>query len=365
MARSENTRKKKIVRKDGVEQTYNVKDGGDANAEQRGDTASSAAGIIVDIDGCLSPDSALGQTEARSYDDVSAMSSSTVMGALIADLDAGIEAGEHRSELGEQWDRMSSANRSVYDYMDQQLEKKELQAGQKNRFPIYRAHDENIDKLESLADDAMTFADMRGDEKGKEGLQELLDEWRSERNTAQAMLAGFTYEQATTVTGKGARRIAGCKPDDTVANKLAANGLSMTGARNALKLDGDPAAPKPQTAQPSPEPKPEREPEPAPAGDTRIPMDPETTLQTIGGGNLMAISGGRKEAIRNDEGELVGLKLKVANGYSVDVVLDASDTYTVTRRWRDKNKGEMSGVHAEELGEVAYQASCYVNVDFG
>jgi hypothetical protein len=88
-------------------------------------------------------------------------------------------------------------------------------------------------------------------------------------------------------------------------------------------------------------------------------MNYQETLQQIGRMNLLAISGGRAKA--GADGELI---LPVAHGYSVAIILDASDTYTVQRRWRDKIKGERSGIYFDEVGEQAYQASCYVNVDF-
>lgn len=53
-------------------------------------------------------------------------------------------------------------------------------------------------------------------------------------NVADAMTAGFTYEEATRETGFGQRRNPACKPVDTIANKLAAGALSVAGARNIL-----------------------------------------------------------------------------------------------------------------------------------
>lgn len=91
-------------------------------------------------------------------------------------------------------------------------------------------------------------------------------------------------------------------------------------------------------------------------------MDITTTLNQIGRMNVLAISGGR---VRQDGDTLV---LPVGHGYSVEVDLDlGSDTYTVRRMFRrgDKAfpKGERTYVYCDELGEVAYQASCYNNGD--
>jgi hypothetical protein len=83
----------------------------------------------------------------------------------------------------------------------------------------------------------------------------------------------------------------------------------------------------------------------------------------IGHGNLFAISGGRWDA------RPTGVTLPVDCGYSVTVDLDASDTYVVRRVFkrgdRECVKGERSDVYCDEVGEVAYKASCFRNVEFG
>lgn len=88
-------------------------------------------------------------------------------------------------------------------------------------------------------------------------------------------------------------------------------------------------------------------------------QDFATTLSQIGKGNFLAISGGR---IRRNGDTLV---LPVAQGYSVEIDLDPSDTYTVrrvlTRSGVRKVKAEVSNVYCEEVGEVAYRASCYLD----
>lgn len=80
--------------------------------------------------------------------------------------------------------------------------------------------------------------------------------------------------------------------------------------------------------------------------------------------NLAAISGGR--ASLDADGNLA---LPVGKGYSVEISLDPSDTYTVRRVFKRAGKkwvkGEQQDVYCDEVGEVAYQASCYVNVEFG
>ena len=86
--------------------------------------------------------------------------------------------------------------------------------------------------------------------------------------------------------------------------------------------------------------------------------DHSTTLSQIGRMNVLAISGGR---IRSDGETLV---LPVGSGYTVEVDLDeGSDTYTVRRVFnrggKRFEKGEQTYVYCDEIGEVAYRASCY------
>ena len=83
-------------------------------------------------------------------------------------------------------------------------------------------------------------------------------------------------------------------------------------------------------------------------------------INQIGKGHLFAISGGRAQF--SSEGALV---LKVANGYAVRIVLEGNDTYTVQRVFRNRVKAAAFNVYADEVGEVAYVASCYFNRDFG
>lgn len=88
-------------------------------------------------------------------------------------------------------------------------------------------------------------------------------------------------------------------------------------------------------------------------------QDTATTLGQIGRGNVLAISGGRAHLAG---GTLV---LPVAHGYRVEVDLAANDTYTVRRVFvrgaRRFVKGERTDVYCDELGEVAYRASCYLD----
>ena len=57
------------------------------------------------------------------------------------------------------------------------------------------------------------------------------------------------------------------------------------------------------------------------------------------------------------------LILPVAHGYTVEIDLALNDTYTVrrvfTRAGKRFVKATVTGVYFDQIGEVAYQASCY------
>ena len=86
-------------------------------------------------------------------------------------------------------------------------------------------------------------------------------------------------------------------------------------------------------------------------------------IKQIGTRNMMAISGLRATATEN------GVLLPVGQGYKVQVELEADDTYTVSRLFvrggKVKEMGRESMVYADQVGDSAYRASCFVNVEFG
>jgi len=101
-------------------------------------------------------------------------------------------------------------------------------------------------------------------------------------------------------------------------------------------------------------------------------LSPVILLQQIGLMNILAISGGRKSVIfhTDSEGETypIGVALPVGQGRSVEVTLDWDDTYRVRRVRKvvaGKAKGsevveaEQTSVYCDEVGEVAYQHSCW------
>ena len=100
---------------------------------------------------------------------------------------------------------------------------------------------------------------------------------------------------------------------------------------------------------------------------TGRPFDENELISQIGRMNVFAISGGRVGVIVNDEGETVEIHLPVSNGYSVSIKLGWDDTYTVSRQFVRKgtvsDKGTIEGVYCTEIGEVAYQASCFRSND--
>jgi len=91
--------------------------------------------------------------------------------------------------------------------------------------------------------------------------------------------------------------------------------------------------------------------------------DAKTIIQQIGKMNVLAISGGRVEVRKT------GITLPVGQGYSVEIDLNFMDLYDVkrvyTKAGERKVKGIVTDVYATEIGEIAYQASCFVNVEFG
>lgn len=97
-------------------------------------------------------------------------------------------------------------------------------------------------------------------------------------------------------------------------------------------------------------------------------FNPKELLNQIGIMNVFAISGGRWTAITNEEGECVEVILPVGKGYRVAITLGFNDTYTVRREFirgaKVFSKGVQRDVYCEEIGEVAYKASCFVNVSF-
>ena len=103
----------------------------------------------------------------------------------------------------------------------------------------------------------------------------------------------------------------------------------------------------------------------------------EVLQNQIGLWNIGAISGGRvyiDGATYNEEyGTTQQVELPVAYGYRVRITLGWDDTYTVSRvivkntkkGISEVIKGTVEGVYCENVGEVAYKASCFRNVQFG
>jgi hypothetical protein len=91
--------------------------------------------------------------------------------------------------------------------------------------------------------------------------------------------------------------------------------------------------------------------------------DTQTIVEQIGRMNILAISGGR--VMRRD----TGVTLPVGAGYSVTVDYDWGDDYVVRRVFKRGAKvwikGEQRGVYCDEVGEVAYRASCFRNGPWG
>jgi kynurenine formamidase len=95
---------------------------------------------------------------------------------------------------------------------------------------------------------------------------------------------------------------------------------------------------------------------------TGRPFDENELIAQIGVGNVLAISGGRVGVI-TENGETVGVEMPVSNGYWVVISLGWDDTWTVSRQYVRNgvasDKGTLEGVYADQVGEIAYRASCF------
>jgi hypothetical protein len=101
---------------------------------------------------------------------------------------------------------------------------------------------------------------------------------------------------------------------------------------------------------------------------TGRPFNEDELIKQIGQMNIYAISGGRVGVVK-DKGETIEVELPCGAGYRVSIALGWNDTYTVTRQYVRKGtvfiKGVVEGVYCTEIGEVAYQAACWRNREFG
>lgn len=100
--------------------------------------------------------------------------------------------------------------------------------------------------------------------------------------------------------------------------------------------------------------------------------DAAEIIRQVGKWNLLAISGGKwgvlYEFVDNVTFYPIGAWLPCGAARMVEITLDFDDTYRVRRvrritRGAQKNGGiiefEQTGVYCDEVGEVAYRASCW------
>jgi hypothetical protein len=90
----------------------------------------------------------------------------------------------------------------------------------------------------------------------------------------------------------------------------------------------------------------------------------KTMLKQIGAGNVMAICGGRYER----SGPL-SVRMQVGQGYYVEVTyVEGHDWYRVERQYKRNGtfhvKGAVEPVYCDQLGDIAYRASCFHNGPF-
>jgi hypothetical protein len=101
---------------------------------------------------------------------------------------------------------------------------------------------------------------------------------------------------------------------------------------------------------------------------TGRPFNEDELIAQIGHMNILAISGGRVYVSKHIN-ETVGIDLPCGAGYRVSIQLGWNDEWTVTRQFVRKgvvfNKGTIEGVLCDNIGEVAYKASCFRSYEFG
>ena len=107
------------------------------------------------------------------------------------------------------------------------------------------------------------------------------------------------------------------------------------------------------------------------------PFNAKELERQIGIGNIFAISGGRVyidgSTYDAEYQTTEQVDLPVAYGYRVRITLGWDDTWTVQRvivkntknGIKETIKGTVTGVYFDEVGETAYKASCFQNVEFG
>ena len=102
--------------------------------------------------------------------------------------------------------------------------------------------------------------------------------------------------------------------------------------------------------------------------DIGRPFNEDELIAQLGKMTFFAICGG-KFAIWQPEGETVEADFWCGNGYRVRITLGWDDTWTVQRIFVRKDqvsiKGEMKGVYADQVSDIAYKASCYRSYEFG
>jgi len=102
--------------------------------------------------------------------------------------------------------------------------------------------------------------------------------------------------------------------------------------------------------------------------DIGRPFNEDELIAQLGKMTFFAICGG-KFSIWQPEGETVEADFWSGNGYRVRITLGWDDTWTVQRIFVRKGqvsiKGEMKGVYADQVSDIAYKASCYRSYEFG
>lgn len=98
------------------------------------------------------------------------------------------------------------------------------------------------------------------------------------------------------------------------------------------------------------------------------PCDPQEIKNQIGMMTMLGVSGGRVAYLKDEQGDTVGLLLPITHDRRIEVVLDFSDTYTVSRirfvkRGKDANTEVVEArtpmVYCDQLAEIVLDLSAW------
>lgn len=95
------------------------------------------------------------------------------------------------------------------------------------------------------------------------------------------------------------------------------------------------------------------------------PCDRQAVIATVGGPIAMGALG-LPTVMANNESEFIGFRfLDSDDRHAVQVWLAWNDTFTIERCRDGAVLGRLEGIYAEDVAELAWQASCFRDTRFG